>query len=115
MDIFLHGQLTFDSNPGGLSPPTAAKIGGFMRDDLIAASIYNKYSIGPSIRSIWNRCCLTMTDIVQVCSDFNFARAFIIKTRPDEIQDEATTANLTAVPNECQLFAVFGVEKVRLW
>ena len=36
--------------------------------DLIAASIYDKYSIGPSNRSIFTRC-FTMTNMIQVCGN----------------------------------------------
>ena len=38
--------------------------------DLIAASIHDNYSVGPSIRPICTRCCLTMTYMIQVCSYF---------------------------------------------
>ena len=53
--------------------------------DLIASGIYDEYSVGPSIRPICTRCCLTMTHMIQVCSNFHSARVLIIKTRPDEI------------------------------
>ena len=53
--------------------------------DSIAASIYNKYSVGPSIRPICTRCCFTMTDVIQVSSNFHSALLFFINTRPDEI------------------------------
>jgi hypothetical protein len=36
--------------------------------NLIAAGVYVKYSVGPSIRPICTRCCFTMTYIIQVCS-----------------------------------------------
>ena len=38
--------------------------------DLIAASICDKYSVGPSIRPTCTRCCFTMTNIIQACSNF---------------------------------------------
>ena len=38
--------------------------------DPIALSIYDKNSVGPSIRPICTRCCFTMTDMIQVCSNF---------------------------------------------
>ena len=53
--------------------------------DLIAANVYEKYSVGPSIRSIYTRCCFTMTDTIQVCSNSHQARVFIINTRPDAV------------------------------
>jgi hypothetical protein len=56
-----------------------------LRSNLITASSYDKYSVGPSIRPICTRCCFKMTDMIQVCSDFHQARAFITHTRPDEI------------------------------
>ena len=39
--------------------------------DLIAASIYDNYSVGPSIRPICTRYCFTMTNLIQVCSNFH--------------------------------------------
>jgi len=36
--------------------------------------------IGP----IRTRCCLTMTNMIQVCSNFHRARVFIMNTRPDK-------------------------------
>ena len=59
---------------------------GFGLQDLIAASIHDGYSVGASIRPIRTRSCLTMTDVIQVCSNFHCARAFIINARPDEIR-----------------------------
>ena len=53
--------------------------------DLIAASIYDTHSVGPSIRQFLIRCYLTMTDMIEVCSQFHEARVFIINTRPDKI------------------------------
>ena len=38
--------------------------------DLIAVNMYNKHSVGPSIRSIWTRSCFTLTNMIQVCSNF---------------------------------------------
>ena len=35
--------------------------------NLIAANIYDKYSIGPSNRPICTRRCFTMTSLIQVC------------------------------------------------
>ena len=53
--------------------------------DLIAASTYDKYSVDLSIRPICTRCCLTMTDMIQVCSNFHCARVFIAKIRLNKI------------------------------
>ena len=53
--------------------------------DLIAASIHDEYSVGPSIRRICTRCWFTMTSMIQVCSEFHWARVFIINTCPVEI------------------------------
>ena len=53
--------------------------------DLIAASIHDKYSVSPSIRPVYTRCCFTMTNMIQVCSIFYWARIFIMYTRPNEI------------------------------
>ena len=38
--------------------------------DLIAASIYDEYSIGPSIRPICTTRYFTITNVVQACSNF---------------------------------------------
>ena len=53
--------------------------------NLTPANIYHRYSVGPSIRPMCTRCCLTMTHMTQVCSNFRSARVFIIDARPDEI------------------------------
>ena len=37
--------------------------------DLIAASIYSKYSVGLSVRQVCTRYCLTMTNMIQACSN----------------------------------------------
>ena len=39
--------------------------------DLIAESIYDCHSVGPSIRPFCTRCYFTMTDMIQVCSNFH--------------------------------------------
>ena len=39
--------------------------------DLIAAIIYDKYSVHPSIRPICTKCCFPMTNMNQVCSNFH--------------------------------------------
>ena len=58
--------------------------------NLIAASIHKRYSVGPSTLLISKRCCFIMTNMIQVCSKFHCAQAFIIDTRPDEIRAGAT-------------------------
>ena len=60
---------------------------GFGLRDSIAASNYDKHSVGPSFRPICDRYCSTMTNMMQVCSNFHQARVFITITRPDEIRD----------------------------
>ena len=54
--------------------------------NLIAASIYDKYSKSASILPNCTRCCLTMTTMIQVCSHFRGAGVFIMNTRPDETE-----------------------------
>ena len=49
-----------------------------------AASVGDKYSIGPSIGPSCTRCWFIMIIVIQVCSNFHRARVFIINTRPDE-------------------------------
>jgi len=51
----------------------------------ISASVHDNYSIGPSFAPVCTRCCLSMTNIIQVCSYFHWARVFIICTRPVEL------------------------------
>ena len=53
--------------------------------DFIPTSIYDRYSVGPSVRSICTRCCFTITDMIQVCSKFRRAPAFITNIRLEEI------------------------------
>jgi len=82
--------------PGGAGPARGARRHALPRPppprlrrnplDLIAASIYHKYSVGPSIRPICTRFCFTMTNMIQVCSNFRCDRVFIINTRPDEMR-----------------------------
>ena len=37
---------------------------GDLKWDVIAASVYVEYSVGPSVRSICSRCCFTMTGMI---------------------------------------------------
>ena len=55
-------------------------------EDLIAAIGYDKHSMCPSIRSIRTKRCFTMTDMVQVYSNFHSARVFVINSRWGEIR-----------------------------
>ena len=50
-------------NLGELGLPEVAEL-----DDSIAASIYDTYSVGPSIRPICTRRCFTMSNMIQMCS-----------------------------------------------
>ena len=52
---------------------------------LIVASVYDKYPVGPSIRSICTRFCFTMTNMTQASGDFHSALVFFRNIRPDEI------------------------------
>ena len=53
--------------------------------NLIAPSAHAKYFLRPSFRPICTRLCFAMTNVIQVCSNFDGARVFIINTRPGEI------------------------------
>ena len=64
------------------NPQRALHWGG---QDLIAVSIHDDYSIGPSIRPICARFCFTMTNMILVCSNFLWARIFFLNSHPDEI------------------------------
>ena len=60
--------------PDGDTPPlTKVDMGVWSRPsrNSIAASIYDKYWAGPSIRPICTRCCFTMTRMIQACSNFH--------------------------------------------
>ena len=37
---------------------------------LLAARIHGRYSVGSSLRPMCTRCCFTMTNMIQVCSNF---------------------------------------------
>ena len=65
--------------------------------NLMAVSIHHKHSIGPSIRPICTKCCLTKTDMIQLYGNFYSCRAFLINTRPDEILPTALV-RLPALP-----------------
>ena len=56
------------------------------RQDLIAVSMYDIYSVGPSIRPMCVRYFFTMNYMIQVCSNFCWAREFIINICPDVIK-----------------------------
>ena len=51
-----------------------------------AASVYDEQSIGPSTRQICTRYCSTMTNMIQLCTNFYEARVLIVNTRPDQIR-----------------------------
>ena len=56
-----------------------------MSPNLIAAIIYDIYSVGPSMQPICTRRCFTISNMIQVCSNFHWTRVFILHTRLDEI------------------------------
>ena len=62
---------------------TGANGGAGVERNLIAASIYDQHSVGPSILSICTRCCFTMTDMIQ--ANVYWAQVFITNTRLDAI------------------------------
>ena len=65
--------------------------GDKLQQDLIVASILTKYSAGPSIRPSvpdHDQYDSTMTDMIQVCSNFDWTRAFWQNTRCDYILTE---------------------------
>jgi hypothetical protein len=61
----------------------AERRGAVWKHDLIPASIYDKYSVCPSVRPICTRCCLTMTNKIQVCSNFQNDYVGIDRMYPD--------------------------------
>ena len=65
-------------------------------EESIAASIFDEYSVSPSTRPVFTRCCFTLANIIQVCSNFHEARAFITNTRPDEIGARTSRKACTA-------------------
>jgi hypothetical protein len=60
----------------------------------IAASIHDRYSIGPSIRPIYTRYCFTTISLIQVCSNFHPSRVCILHTRPDEDCNKLSQSDL---------------------
>ena len=67
--IYIHIYMRHLGNPRALlltarlQPPSIS--------NLIAASIYDRYLVGPSIRLICTRCCFTMTHMIQVCGNWH--------------------------------------------
>ena len=57
----------------------------------------DRCSVGPSIRPICTRCCFTMTDMVQVCSNGHWARVFNTNIRADEIDGISSAVRGTAL------------------
>ena len=53
---------------------------------VLAASVYDKYSVGPSILPICTRYFSTMINAIQVCGYLHSARAWVINTHRDEIE-----------------------------
>ena len=53
--------------------------------NLISVTNYDEYSAGPSIRPICTRNCLTMNNMIQVCSNLHWPGVCIINTCPAEI------------------------------
>ena len=72
--------------------------------DLIASSFYDRYSAGSSTFPICTRCCLTMTNFIQVLSKSHSARVLIINTRPGEIL-RFRGESLSQTPNDSSLSA----------
>ena len=70
--------------PRGLFLELIRRLAGPEGRNLNAASIHAKYSVGPLIRPICTRCCLTMSCMIQVCSNFHRSRVLTTNARPDE-------------------------------
>ena len=66
-------------------PPAFEILAALHPNDLIAASVYDQYSIGPSLRPICTRWYLTMNNMIQVCSNSHWVRVFTINTSADGI------------------------------
>ena len=69
------------------------------RKNLIAAGICNQYSVCPSSRPNCTRCCLTMHNMIQVCSNFHSAQLFITNARADEIVPGYVAGVVAKAPN----------------
>ena len=69
-DAYTHEVIVMHGGRGGIYCRTVTTRGL----NLIAASIYDKLSRGPSIRPVCTRYCFTMTSMIQVCSNFHRAR-----------------------------------------
>ena len=83
------GNCLFQSNISSNNIHRTCHAGERKLIDLIAVRIYDKYWVFPSVRRIGTRCCFTMTNMIQVWSNFYWARVFTINSRRDEIVSEA--------------------------
>ena len=61
-----NGSKNGPKSGGGLGRGAEAALGGGTR----LVHLFDRYSVGPSIRPICTRRCFTMTNMVQVCSNF---------------------------------------------
>ena len=63
---------------------------------LIAAIIWDKYSVCPAIRHVCTRCCSKLPHMIHMCGNLYWARVIIINSRPDEIAElEARMSQMT--------------------
>ena len=53
---------------------------------IIAASVYDERSVGPSIRPICSRCWLRMTDVIQECSYFIEPGCFVTENKNEAVR-----------------------------
>ena len=61
---------TNPSTYSGTLPYTRTTYGDFVPGKFNRGDYYDKYSVGPSIRPIYTRCCFEMTNMIQACSNF---------------------------------------------
>ena len=69
--------------------------------NLTAANIHDTYSIGPSIRPVFTRCCFTKTNMIRVCSNFHRAGQVIDLNDPERIELYGRVSLLTIIAWAC--------------
>ena len=75
--------------------------------NLTSASVFEEILCFRSICTPW---CFAMCNMIQVCSDFHWARVFITRTRPDEISSQSESKG-----DRVLLFALWAAPRMHVW
>ena len=89
------------SRRGCAHPPCLSADPSTICSDFIGATFNDKYWLGLFFGQTCTSCCFTMTNTIQVCSDFRRALVFLANTRPDDILSAILSHSLMH-------FATFG-------